>query len=330
MNKVLNPELLGVSKYSADMRPGEVCLANAAAFESIFFSQPLTAYAVGWSILTQKLEDELSTLCPAIETPERFEYMVADNATAFLGENDDSDIREIDAGFKTVMARNNMVQARTYEKGLVKRLDARDIEANPNARTQAVDHLKTRLLRAEIWRAAVLLSGAATIQNRNWATGTTADVDPDTDLLQILDACETASGVMPNRGVFGAGAWIKRQKGLRASLTPGGFASSSLNEQQLADFLGLDSVARSRAMRTMNDTAKQRIIGQNRVFLFNAQDGASRDDPSNIKRFVSNMFGGRWFVFEQQVSARVWDITVAHASNIAITSPLGIAVLDVA
>ena len=82
-------------------------------------------------------------------------------------------------------------------------------------------------------------------------------------------------------------------------------------------------------MRTASLSTKETLVGFNKVFMFNAESGMSRQDPSNIKRFVTTM-DGAWFVYEQQVNAKLWDITVAHMSHLAITSNLGIAVLDVA
>ena len=59
------------------------------------------------------------------------------------------------------------------------------------------------------------------------------------------------------------------------------------------------------------------------MLLFNAQRSGIKDDPSNIKRFVTKVAGSDWAVFREEHAAGV-DVTVAHQSLIAITSSLGI------
>jgi len=313
--------------------PGQIAVANAEAFNSLYFSEPLTSYALDWDRQLSELRSELEFLAPAVPTPRRFEYAVADNATAFLGETDDSDIRAIGAEYKTVRERGTIVQAKTYDKGLTIRLDIEDLEgtASPaDVKRRAVDALKARLIRAEIFRASTLLLAAATVTAKQWGTGTPADSDPDMDIINALLDNRTKSGVQPNRIVFGGAAWAKRIGALRGAPNAGNFQTVGFTADQLAGFLNVDAVLLSKALRTLTDTTKEGLVPANKVYLYNAQSGAGRSDPSNIKRFTSTREGGEWAVYEQQVSAVLWDITVAHLSNIAITSNLGIGVLDIA
>ena len=63
---------------------------------------------------------------------------------------------------------------------------------------------------------------------------------------------------------------------------------------------------------------------------FYAEDGLSPDDPSHIKRFVSNTDAGQSFaVYVQPYGAKLWDITVEHYSNIIVTSTLGLRALNI-
>ena len=312
-----------------DAKSGDIYLANSNAFNDTFMSTPLTTYAMNWNS-TDGLEAELEFLAPAVPTTRKFEYRVADNAEAFIAETDDSDIRAMDATFKTVASRGSIELAKTINKGLTFRLDTDDIEDNPMAEEQAVASLKGRLLRAEIYRAAKLLETSATMNPKSWTTGTTADSDPDSDLLVLVDASGQKVGVDPNRVVFGRGAWLKRVRALRANMASGGFLTVNNTTAELADYLAVDAVMRSRAMRSVTADAKNTLVATNKVFAFMALANASREDPSNIKRFTSPINGSAWMVYRQEVNATTVDITVAHRSNIIITSTLGIVGLDVA
>lgn len=304
---------------------GQVALAHEAAFNAAFLSEGLTGYAVGFPG-TADLEAELAMLAPAVTVADLFEYRVESSAEAFLTETDDSDVRAVGAEFKTVRVSGSKVTAALKHKGLTKRLDVRQIAADPLAKEKAVASLKARLLRAEIYRAAAMLYAATQALPKTWATGD-GDTDPDSDVLEAIAAQIATAGVPPNRVVYSTGAWIKRVRGLRMMDTAGGFANAGFGEQQLADFLGVDKVMRSRSARTVSAAgAKAGVVGANRVYIFNAQEQIGPEDPSNIKRFTKGAFE----VYEQQVSAATVDITVAHLSLVSVTSPLGIAVIDAA
>jgi hypothetical protein len=324
MDKVFIPALQGVLATPAGMQPGQISLANEAAFNSTFLSEGLTAYSVGYTSVMQALLDELNFLAPAVPVARRFEYRVQDNAEAFLGETDDSDIRSIGTEFKTVKTFGSKQDSSTLHKGLTMRLDVDQIGEDPKAKERAVDSLKARLLRAEIHRAATLLI-AVNSSNKSWATGGN-DTDPDTDLPSAINAAAEASGVECNRIAFGAGAWNKRVIGLRKMVVAGGFASGGFDETALAAYLGVDKVKRCKGVRTSGANAKARLLGTNRVIGFYADELAGKDDPSNIKRFTT----GDWQVFEQQVGANTVDITVGHRSRIVVTATLGVFSLDVA
>ena len=64
------------------------------------------------------------------------------------------------------------------------------------------------------------------------------------------------------------------------------------------------------------------------MLLFNAQASGIKDDPSNIKRFVTKVAGQDFAVFREEKAAFI-DVTVAHQSLIAITSGLGVGKITV-
>ena len=106
-----------------------------------------------------------------------------------------------------------------------------------------------------------------------------------------------------------------------------------MTEEQLAGFLGLQAVKRSNeiyveggAATTTKDAVVDTTSGTTGIVLyFLANSGAGKDDPSNIKRFVSNTAGGgEYRVYRHEVSAKLVDVTVEHYSKISITSNLGI------
>jgi hypothetical protein len=64
--------------------------------------------------------------------------------------------------------------------------------------------------------------------------------------------------------------------------------------------------------------------------MFYALDGVTADDATNAKRFWSAVDGGGKFrVYEQQVSAKMIDITVEHYSNVVVTSTVGLRKLTI-
>ncbi len=62
---------------------------------------------------------------------------------------------------------------------------------------------------------------------------------------------------------------------------------------------------------------------------YRAEPNALPDDPSSIKRFVTNSGGTAIRVFRQEIGLKFIDITVEHYSAIIISSTLGIRQLTV-
>ena len=133
-------------------------------------------------------------------------------------------------------------------------------------------------------------------------------------------AAADVSGIRPNRLLFGETAWMKRLLALRAQNLAGHGNSSTMTPAELAAWLGVDELRVSKARYSSSATAKTQVVA-NLVLMFFAESGQSPDEASNIKRFVSAVEGGGDLrVYEQQVSAKLVDITVEHYSNIVITS----------
>ena len=128
---------------------------------------------------------------------------------------------------------------------------------------------------------------------------------------------------------YGDTAWDKRGFSHRAQNNAGGYASATLTPEALAGILNVDKVAVSKERYASTAAARTEIVS-NLVFEFYAMDGMDTEDPSNTKRFVSPVEGGGNFrVFSQQLSAKLYAITVEHYSLIKITSTLGLRKLTI-
>ncbi len=328
MDKSMNP--FGILGADAPLKAGEIRLANEAAIANQFLSEALTQYSVGWTSPSGTLERTLDALCGApISVPKRFSFKKADNAKAFAAVENDEDVRAIGADFKRVTLPGTTQDAHTVSKGLTMRVDRDELNDDPEAEQKAVAYLRTVLLRGEIIRAFTGLSGAASGGNaisKTWGVGESAR-DADADVLAHLQTLANDSGLLPNRIWFGSTAWNKRFTTLRAASNSSVAASALLTPEQFAGLAAVDSVHVCNE-RYQSASGKQTLLSNNLVLLFNAQGSGIKDDPSNIKRFVTKVAGSDWAVFREEHPAGV-DVTVAHQSLIAITSSLGIGKITV-
>lgn len=304
--------------------PGIACMANASRFVEAHFSEPLTTYATGWRD-QEGLQDLLDFVAPPVEVPRKFEYVQFVNAEAFLQETDD--VRAIGSDFKRVEYTQAKATSTTLNKGLTYRVDLDNVDPNTNWREKIVSQLQLRVLRNDVRRAVLLLRAAgATGGAKTWTSGA---VDPDMDVINEVVTATGIIGLPPTNLLYDLVAWQRRAVGHRAQATAGGFSSANLTVDEVAALVGCQrgKVARH---SYQSGAATKSFLGsasdgsaQAMVFLANAQQ--SVDDPSNIKRFVTQTMGGTMVrVYEQQVSMKLIDITVEQYSRPLITSTLGI------
>ena len=311
---------LALARDTGSNAPGVICMANEARFNASYLSTPLTAYTVGWSS-GEGLEELLEFFAPEVPTSRRFSYKKAVNAEQFLGESDDSDIRAIGAEFKRVVYTGTEAEAKTYNKGLTVRIDLDEEADDPMSEERQTAALMKRLLRMEIRRALVLLDAASVNAASTW--GAAEAVDADMEIIQDLVTGCDASGVRNNRVGYGDNVWSKRMLTLRAGDKAGHVANAGFTPEQLASFLQVDKVMVCKERVQTAKATKANLMGANKVYMFNAVSGAGKDDPSNIKRFVTRMGGGKFQVYRQEVTSKLVDITVEHYSNVVCTSTLG-------
>lgn len=302
--------------------PGQLVIANEGRFESTYYSEPLTEFVVGW-LEKQDIKGTLDSICPEVPVGRRFEFKKGVNTEAYLSESDD--VRAIGADFKRVEYTGTTVNEKTLNKGLTIRIDD-DEQFGADWQERAVRRLTERLYRNELRRALALISAAATNTAVTWDT--TAGKDPDFDILTQIELSGDDRGFDSNTALFGSTSWRKRALAHRAQNSAGGFASASLTPMQMAELLGLDKVIVSKERYQSSASAKTQIVA-NKVIIYLAQ-GIGKDDPSNVKRFVSAVEGGGFLrVFVQRMNAKSTDVTVEHYSNIVTPDTLGIRQLTV-
>jgi hypothetical protein len=305
---------------------GEFYLSNESRFAETYYSEPLTTYLVGWRD-PNNIEATLDFIAPPVQAPGRlFEFKSMKNAEEFLSETDD--IRAIDADFKRVEYRGADNTAKTINKGLTIRLDLDQYPDVEMAQAEATSRIWRRLLRNELRRCvAALLTAGGTPTAKTWSGG--GAVDPDGDVLNALVTATDSSGIRPNRVIYNETVWTIRQLAFRAQNVAGAYASAQLTLEALAALLAVEKCYISRERYATSATAKAKILGSY-VIGFYGIDGATREDPTNLKRFWTPVQGGgKMRVYVQQVSAKLVDVSVEHYSNIISPTNLGMFVLGI-
>lgn len=323
------PSILAPGKAT---KAGQIALANAAAFDGAFLSTPLMDYIAGPVGDIATLEQLLEAIAPAVQTSRKFEFRVNNTDTGFLAMEQDEDVRALGSEFKRLRAPGASQVSKTLSKGLTYLLDQDELEDEPMAEERAAARLKAILLRTEIIRATKALSDAADNKAVTWTPGGSA-TDPDADLLDAVIAGGDDAGLNPNRLLIGSTAWQRRLRYLRGQNTAGGFAGAGMTPAELAQYLSIERAIVSMERYNLAKTkGKGQLVSADVALLYNAREGLGKDDPSNIKRFWSPMAGGQgeWAVYRREVATgALVEITVAHRSQIVVTSDAGIRKLTV-
>lgn len=315
-----------VPEHDGIFVPDRIMGYNASLFDQSHFSEELTGYATGFKD-PENIEETLAFFAPDLPSPRKPEYAVFASAEEFLSDGADDDLIGIGGDFPTVRYDAAKVVKKLQNRGLAMDVSEEKWEATPNAEMVFVARLLRRLNRNSLRRAITLLSAAAVNTAKTWSTA--AGKDPDQDIKSELILAANTSGIRPNRVGFGDTAYDIRGASHRAQNTAGGFDSARLTEDELARALMVDRVKVSRERFTTSPKATTAAeIVANKVLMFFADDNATEDDPSNIKRFTGRVHarhgGGRYAVHIRQVSDKGWRIAVEKYELIVITSTLGI------
>lgn len=300
---------------------GVICAANESRFTSAHFSEPLTAFSVGWRD-PEGLDALLQELFPEVEVGRRFEFKSGTNSEYFLSETVD-DIRAIGAAFKRVEVTGSSVDSKTLNKGLTTRVDHDDVVGD-GWRESRVDMLMQRLLRNDLRRGVAIIDAAATNANKTWSSGSP---NPDGDVRAMLKAGADTAGIRGNLVVFGEAAADLRLDAYEAANTPyAGRAASMTPEEQARKYM-VDRVQTVKARYQSSASAKTGVVGS-LVYSYYARQGMDKDEPANVKRFFTPTVSGRFRVYVQEYE-KFTDISVEHYSNIIATSTLGVRKLTI-
>lgn len=314
-----------VSGSASGARHGQVFAANDANFDSSFLSEPLTEYIVG-APDDEGLLAALEAVAPSIPVGRAFTYRTHDTSDQYRSDSaDDGDIREIGGDFAKVGTnKHTQVDGRTDNKGLTMVLDNDQGGEDPQVQQRAVSNLRNRLLRSDLRRVFNVLDANDTNTAKTWASGT---VDPDLDVTNQVDLSGDARGVDANIIVWGKSAWIKRLTGHRGNANAGGFASASMTPQQAATMCGAENGIVLPFRYQSAVSTKSKIVGDT-VWIYHVKRGAMPNDPSNIKRFVTNTPSGLVRVYITPELKKTL-VTVEHYSRVVGTSTLGIRSLTI-
>lgn len=298
---------------------GTICAANESRFNAANLSVPLTTFAVGWRD-PNNLQALLDFVAPPVFVQRRFEFRRAVNAEAFLSETDD--VRAIGAAFKRVDYTGDLVQSKNFNKGLTIRVD-HDEEPDGNWQERYVQLLLNRLLRNELRRGILALDSVAVNTPKTWGSSS----NPDADVRDALASAMNSTGVRPNRVLYAEDAWFKRSDSYDQQQNAGALRSSGMTPAELAPRLCVDGVQVVSARYQSSPSAKAGLMS-GVVYGYYAENSGVKDEPSNIKRFVTPTEQGAYRVYVDE-HAKFTDLTVEHYSNIVITSTLGISKLTI-
>lgn len=299
---------------------GLVCAANESRFTSANYSEALTALTIGWED-PENIDALLEALFPEVVTPRRFDFKKAKNAEAFLSEIDD--IRAIGSPFKRVEYSGEEASSKTLNKGLTVRIDhdaCDDLEAEV---TTTVGRLQQRLARNELRRGFALLDSA---DHAGGNKAFKADTNPDGLIREMARTSADTTGMFPNTFAIGELAWHYRLDAYEAPARVNGQNRANLTPAQLAQYLGADVCEVVKARYQSSATAKTAILSA-RIYAYLAVKGASKDEPSAVKRFRSACRGGQKVAVYRQEYEKFTDVSVEHYSNIVATG-IGIESID--
>lgn len=294
---------------------GVICAANESRFTSGHYSEQLTGYTVGWKD-PENVDAIVESLFPEVPVSRRFDFKKADNAKAFLTETDDD--RPIGSSFKRVEYGGTSAQGKTHNRGLTVRIDhdeVEDVDAEVNG---TIERLMQRLARNELRRGIAILEANDTTEGAVFSAAS----NPDGLIRAALKASTDITGVRPNVVAYGETAWDLRLDAYEAPGRQNGGNRADKTYEELARYLMVDKVEVVKARYQSTATAKAAVVPST-VYAYLAIPGASKDDPTAVKRFTSKSRGGQKYGVYKVEHEKFTDVSVERYSNIIYTG-LGI------
>jgi hypothetical protein len=328
-------EAINIPRYGADVAPGTMfSLGNEAQLTEETFVEPLTTFATGY----RDPEDNralVNYIAPDVQVGSIFEFKKHNNAQEFYTEADD--VRAINAEFKRIEYSGQTAFQNTLNKGLGFRYDLDYVRNNGGGKTletseqfqqRIVEKILRRLWRNEAVRALTMSAATAVNTNKTWSSG---NPNPMADLRAARNltayGAATSSGIMANRILWALDAWTTQQAAFEAQNNPLGYTNAGKTPQQIADALLISKGMVSKSVYQSAANAKA-LIQAGTIVLFQADDAADTEDPTNLKRFWSPTDSGpiRVYVYNH---GKFVDVFVELYSRIVATSILGIQQLTV-
>jgi hypothetical protein len=317
----LNDHSKVFASFNNDAPHGVIMAANDANFDQAHLSEPLTEYIVDVPD-AEGLDTLLEQAFPSVPVGRAFTYRTHDEKESFQLALNDEDIREIGGDFAQIRLTGTQVDGRTDNKGLVMILDNDQGGEDPAVQQRAVQNLRNRLLRSELYRGEALLEANDTAVTPNWGASNAA-ADPDGDLVNQIDAGGDARGIDCNTVLYGGSAWVTRFLSLGLGDNAARHQTRNLTPDQLRELVGADRLVKSKFRYQSSASAKSKIVA-GKVFAYYAKPGAMPDDPSNIKRFTTAVPGGGMFRVYIEARLKRTLVCVEHYSRLVLTSSLGI------
>ena len=292
--------------------------ANETQFNQNNYSETLTQFTKTWED-NEGLKSLLNFIAPQVPVAHRFEYKRCNSDDFFCSETDDE--RTAGSSFKQINFSGDVIQAKTYNKGLTVRVDADDIVGD-DWQVRYVHLLMKRLYRNELRRAIAALKHNITPVEVTWGN----DSQPDIDVRDKLIRSNPQKSFYANRLLFGELAWFLRQDCYALQNNAGARISSEMSRENLAEKLMVEDI---KLLKKQNLGLQGDEITGNEIFAFYAQNDLLKDEPSHIKRFVTPNNDGHLFRVYLEEHTKFVDITVEHYSNIVVTSKDSITQINV-
>lgn len=300
---------------------GLVCAANEARFTSGHYSEQLTGYTVGWRD-PENIDQLLQRLFPEVVVARRFDFKKANNAEAFLSETDD--LRPIGSPFKKVEYTGTSASSKTLNRGLTISIDHDECDDLEAEIARKLDWLLQRLKRNSLRRGFTLLD---TLDHAGGNTAFTAATNPDGLLRAMGKLSADTTGIYPNVYACGELAWHYRLDAYEAATREQGNARAGFTPEQIASYLMADVFQVVKARYQSSATVKAAVLSA-RIYAYLAMQGAGKDDPSAVKRFISSTRAGQKYGVYRVDHEKTTDLSVECYENIVGTG-IGVESIDV-
>lgn len=288
---------VNLSNTMADVPFNTPTLANESLMVETSFLDEITAWAIGYGSIGNKLQVLRDFIAPPRPSPSRtIRVTIWDENEPFATVDQTQVKRSILGNFLEVRQPTATKGDRlVLNRGLSCKLDNDELKERPLLQQKTTQWLIDLLMRASVLESVALFQAMAVVNNTVWD----AAANPDMEIQKQLIAEANITGFKPTRGIYGDTASFKRKASYDNQLTAGSLARSQMmTDEEIALSTGLREVLTNADRYQSSATAKKEIVGSN-VFLFTAVDGESPEDPSNIVRHTASASygGGEYAVY---------------------------------